>query len=107
MKTRREREPIATNQPLFPSDHVFVVKFHPRSPGVGVGEAGRVVHVHSGEAARFRTRDELLAFTRRVLNRLARQQGGGRPTLKGGRANPQPSRSTGTPRTAAEGEGDK
>jgi len=65
------------------------------------------VHLHSGEAARFRTRDELLAFTCRVLNRLARQQGGGRPTPGGGRANPRPSRSTGTRRTAAEGEGDK
>jgi len=107
MNSRREQEPIPTNQPLYPSDHVFVVQFHQRSRGVGVGEAGRVVHLHSGDAARFRTRDELLAFIRRVLNRLARQQVGGRPTRAGGRANPQPSRSTSTRRTAAEGEGEK
>jgi hypothetical protein len=106
MNRKREPEPIPTNQPVFPSDHVFVVKFHPRSPGVGVGEAGRVVHVHSGDTARFGTRDELLAFTRRVLNRLARQQAGDRPTRADGGASLQPSRSTGTRRTAAEGEGD-
>ena len=78
------REPTTTppNQPVFPSDHVFVVQFHPRARGQGVGEAGRVVHLHSGDTARFHTRDELLAFTRRVLNRRARQARG-RPTRAG------------------------
>jgi len=99
MSRKRQQEPIPTNQPVFPSDHVFVVQFHPRARGVGVGEAGRVVHLHSGDAARFRTCDELLAFTRRVLDRLARQQAGGGASL-------QPSRATGRRRTAAEGEGD-
>ena len=106
MKNTREPTTTPTNQPVFPSDHVFVVQFHTRARGQGVGEAGRVVHLHSGDAARFHTRDELLAFTRRVLNRLARPQAGGRPTRADGCASPQPSRFTGTRRTAADGEGD-
>src|SRR5262249_14364603 len=87
VKNTREPTTTPTNQPVFPSDHVFVVQFHPRARGQGVGEAGRVVHLHSGDAARFHTRDELLAFTRRVLNRQARLPGRGRPA----RAGPEPS----------------
>src|SRR5262249_10516871 len=67
VKNTREPTTTPTNQPVFPSDHVFVVQFHRRVRGQGVGEAGRVVHLHSGDTARFHTRHELLAFISRLL----------------------------------------
>jgi hypothetical protein len=105
VKNTREPTTTATNQPVFPSDHAFVVQFHPRTRGQGVGEAGRVVHLHSGDTARFHTRDELLAFTRRVLNRQARLQARGRPTRAGRCTSPQPAQSPGIRRAGADQEG--
>ena len=107
---KNTREPTTTptnptNQPVFPSDHVFVVQFHPRVRGQGVGEAGRVVHLHSGDTARFHTRDELLAFICRVLTRLAQLQVGGRPARAGRSTSPQAARSPGIRRAGADKEG--
>jgi hypothetical protein len=54
-----------------PSDHVFVMKFAARSRGRDVARSGRIEHLRSGEAACFDAPDQVLAFTRRVLNRLS------------------------------------
>ena len=105
MKNTREPTTTPTNQPVFPSDHVFVVQFHPRVRGQGVGEAGRVVHLHSGDTARFHTRDELLAFICRVLTRPAQLQAGGRPARAGRCTKPQAARSSGIRRAGADKEG--
>jgi hypothetical protein len=105
VKNTREPTTTPTNQPVFPSDHAFVVQFHPRVRGQGVGEAGRVVHLHSGDTARFHTRDELLAFICRVLTRPAQLQAGGRPTRAGRSTSPQAARSSGIRRAGADKEG--
>ena len=105
VKNTREPTTTPTNQPVFPSDHVFVVQFHPRARGQGVGQAGRVVHLHSGDTERFHTRDELLAFICRVLTRLAQLQVGGRPARAGRSTSPQAARSSGKRRAGADKEG--
>jgi hypothetical protein len=65
MTSRRERKTPAARQPAadrtaLSPERAFVVQF--RGPS-----AGRVEHVRSGEAARFESRDELLAFIDRLL----------------------------------------
>ena len=74
MSTRRDRkahppDSTAAEPAALSPERAFVVQF--RGPS-----AGRVEHVRSGEAARFETRDELLAFMDRLL--AARQDPGGR-----------------------------
>jgi len=105
VKNTREPTTTATNQPVFPSDHAFVVQFHRRARGHGVGEAGRVAHLHSGDTERFHTRDELLAFICRVLTRPAQLQVGGRPARAGRSTSPQAARSPRLRRAGADKEG--
>ena len=59
----------AADQP-FPVQRAFVVQVH-ATAAVAQGQlAGRVEHVLSGQATRFHTVDELLAFIARVLTAL-------------------------------------
>jgi hypothetical protein len=65
MTTRRDRKTpsagsTAADRLALSPERAFVVQF--RGPC-----AGRVEHVRSGEAARFESRDELLAFIDRLL----------------------------------------
>jgi hypothetical protein len=71
MPNRREPQTTAMHRPLLPSDHAFVVQFAARARGGRIGEVGRVEHLQSGEARHFHRSEELLAFTRRVLDRLS------------------------------------
>ena len=61
-------DPVAT--PTLPVHRAFVVQLQATAV-VGQGQlSGRVEHVLSGQAAHFRTLDELLAFMARVLAAL-------------------------------------
>lgn len=50
-----------------PADRAFVVQF--RAPGATGGElfVGRAEHIASGDAARFRSVEDLIAFVTKVL----------------------------------------
>jgi hypothetical protein len=64
--TRGAGPAVAGRPPLSP-EHAFVVQFR-AGARVDAGPcAGRVEHMRSGEAIRFETRDELLAFIARLL----------------------------------------
>lgn len=53
-------------RPLSPR-RAFVVQFREESAGADGRFAGRVEHTTSGQAARFESLDDLLAFLKRVL----------------------------------------
>jgi hypothetical protein len=70
---RRARGAAPGDWPALSPERAFVVQFR---AGTRMPEgrcAGRVEHVRSGEAARFESRDQLLAFIARLLD--ARQGG--------------------------------
>ena len=55
------------SKPSLPTDRAFVLQFH-ADADVGQGHfEGRVEHVVSGQATRFHSLDELLAFIARIL----------------------------------------
>jgi hypothetical protein len=59
----------------FPIQHAFVVQFATDIALGGAGMAGRVEHIVSGQAMRFQSIDELLAFVTRVLQTLTAAEG--------------------------------
>jgi hypothetical protein len=61
--------PTPEEQPL-PVGRAFVVQVHATAVVAQGQLAGRVEHVVSGQATRFQTPDELLAFMARVLEVL-------------------------------------
>ena len=73
MKPRTRRlqfpAPVApqAEPPLSPA-RAFVVQFREEGEAVGGRFSGRVEHMVSGRAARFRSPEELLAFFAQVLN---------------------------------------
>ena len=64
---------MAPSKPTLPSNQAFVVQFRTRPRGAPSRE-GRVEHVVSYQAARFHSLDELLAFMRRVLTEVKKQE---------------------------------
>ena len=54
--------------PTLPTHLAFVVQFAAETVGEPGQFVGRVEHVVSGQAQRFHTREELLAFLMRVLH---------------------------------------
>ena len=58
---------IPGSQPSLPTNRAFVVQFRVSPTGAPSCWEGRVEHVVSGQVARFRTVEELLAFMSRVL----------------------------------------
>ena len=64
--------PPETQSPLSPL-RAFVVWFRAETAGVQGRWVGRVEHVVSGEAMRFETLEELLAFIARVLAQVKAQ----------------------------------
>ena len=58
---------MASSQPPLPSNRVFVVQFRIQPTGAPSPYDGRVEHLVSGQAARFHSLEELLAFMIRVL----------------------------------------
>lgn len=71
-KTTGQRQPRQASQapraerPLSPTG-AFVVQFREEPEGAGNRFAGRAEHVTSGQAARFESPEDLLAFLVRVL----------------------------------------
>ena len=70
MRKATEEGP-GSEAPAFLPEGAFVVQFGRGPGGTTSDHAGRVEHVASGQAARFTSPDELLAFVRTIL----RQQG--------------------------------
>ena len=60
------------NVRALPQHYAFVVQFHAEADLAQAHYIGRVEHVTSGQAARFHTQAELLAFMERVLRDVAR-----------------------------------
>jgi hypothetical protein len=58
---------IPGSQPALPTNRAFVVQFRVGPTGEPSAWKGRVEHVVSGQATRFRSVEELLAFMSRVL----------------------------------------
>ena len=58
---------MSKSQPSLPTNRAFVVQFRAQSPGASSSYAGRIEHIVSGEATRFQSLEELLAFMVRVL----------------------------------------
>ena len=70
MHRRRTNIPDPAAKRSLPVDRAFVVQLR-ATAAVAQGQlTGRVEHVLSGQAAHFRTLDELLAFMARVLTGL-------------------------------------
>ncbi len=65
-QTRQTRPTPDVEQPLSPT-RAFVVQFREEPEEAGNRFAGRVEHVTSGQAARFESPEDLLAFLVRVL----------------------------------------
>jgi hypothetical protein len=62
--------PIPSSPPALPTDRAFVVQFRVPPPAGAPTYDGRVEHLVSGQAARFHSLEELLAFMVRVLTDL-------------------------------------
>jgi hypothetical protein len=58
---------MTSSQPSLPTNRVFVVQFRVQPPEAPSRYDGRVEHLVSGQAARFHSLDELLAFMTRTL----------------------------------------
>ena len=67
MLPRGRELPVLPSQPSLPSNRVFVVQFRAPSTAVSSAYDGHVEHVVSGEASRFHSLEELLAFMVSVL----------------------------------------
>ena len=78
MKTDAQRHKLQARvtpeaeRPLSPA-RAFVVQFREGTEAAGQHFTGRVEHMISGQAARFQTPEELLAFFARVLSALHSQ----------------------------------
>jgi hypothetical protein len=70
MSERRNPTDSATERPLLPSDHAFVVQFQAGEGHGRVARAGRIEHLSSGQATHFALPEEMLSFARRVLAQL-------------------------------------
>ena len=66
---------MSSSQPALPTNRAFVVQFRPPAPDGAPAYDGRVEHLVSGEAARFHSLEELLAFMVRVLTDVQRPSG--------------------------------
>jgi hypothetical protein len=66
---------IPGSQPALPTNRAFVVQFRVSPTGEPSGWKGRVEHVVSGQATRFRSVEELLAFMSRVLTDVQKESG--------------------------------
>ena len=66
---------MPSSQPALPADRVFVVQFRPPAPDGSPTYEGRVEHLVSGQAARFHSLEELLAFIVRVLTDVQQPSG--------------------------------
>ena len=64
---------MAPSPPSLPSNRVFVVQFRRQPAGALSRYDGRIEHLVSGQVARFRSLEELLAFMRRVLTEVEHQ----------------------------------
>lgn len=60
--------PAPTHAPTLPSNRAFVVQFRVGTADGSDDRSGRVEHLTSGQAARFASLEELLAFMARVLD---------------------------------------
>jgi hypothetical protein len=56
--------------PAFAPDHAFVVQFYAETQVEAGQLVGRVEHVVSGQAAHFRSLEDLLAFLARMLREV-------------------------------------
>jgi hypothetical protein len=63
---------MPSSQPALPANRAFVVQFRALSPEGAPTYDGRVEHLVSGQAARFHSLEELLAFMVRVLTDIQR-----------------------------------
>jgi hypothetical protein len=63
---------VPQSKPSLPTDRAFLVQFRIHSTAASPYE-GRVEHVVSGQATRFHSLDELLAFMIRVLAEVQAQ----------------------------------
>ena len=63
-------QPTSHQGPRLPTRRAFVVQFAAETTAQQGAFEGRVEHVVSGQAQRFRTQDELMAFMQRVLTIL-------------------------------------
>ena len=83
MKTSAQTPTLSTRvtpqaeRPLSPA-RAFVVQFREGTEATGQHFIGRVEHMISGQAARFATPEELLAFFARVLSTLHTKPSEGR-----------------------------
>jgi hypothetical protein len=68
---------MPSSQPALPADQSFVVQFRPSAPEGSPTYDGRIEHLVSGEAARFHSLEELLAFMIGVLARVRQQTDAG------------------------------
>jgi hypothetical protein len=68
--------PLAPSTVALPPERAFVIQLHAASDGDAELFAGRAEHVASGEAARFGSIPELVAFVRQVLASGATPPGG-------------------------------
>ena len=64
---------MTPSKPTLPRNQAFVVQFCTRPNGAPSWE-GRVEHLVSYQVARFHALDELLAFMRRVLTEVKKQE---------------------------------
>ena len=59
-----------SQHPSLPSNQAFVVQFRVQPTKLALSWEGRVEHLSSGQASRFHSPEELLAFLARVLTDL-------------------------------------
>ena len=64
---------MTSSQPSLPSNRVFVVQFRGQPAGPSSTYDGRVEHLTSGQAVRFHSLEELLAFMIGVLTDIQAQ----------------------------------
>lgn len=67
------KQPASPPGPTLPTNRAFVVQFRAPAADGSADQAGRVEHIVSGQAARFASAEELLAFITRVLSELSKQ----------------------------------
>ena len=67
MSSHGRESPVQPSQPSLPSNRVFVVQFRLQPPEAPSRYDGLVEHLVSGQAARFHSLEELLAFMVQML----------------------------------------
>jgi hypothetical protein len=68
---------MSYSQPSLPANRAFVVQFRAQPTDASSTYEGRVEHLLSGQAARFHSLEELLAFMARVLSDVQTQTDAG------------------------------